>query len=77
MVDRDTRKAMSQADTQQTTRRVRRKRRPGIVYRPKSPDASLERLRQLAGIIALSEPITSVRFDEDDDDCRPADHASD
>ena len=50
-------------------------------YHPKSPDASLERLRQLAGIIELKGPVPSHKFLEDDEDDEdedgPAEHARD
>ncbi|MGD9890258.1 MAG: hypothetical protein AB7R89_03800 [Dehalococcoidia bacterium] len=31
--------------------------RPGIYHHPRSPDASLETLNRLAGIITLTEPL--------------------
>jgi hypothetical protein len=32
--------------------------RPGVTYHPRSPDASPERLEQLAGIFKLTRPLT-------------------
>ncbi len=37
-------------------------------YHPKSPDANLERLRELAGIIKLKGPVPSHKFLEEDED---------
>ena len=42
-----------------------------IVYHPRSPDASLERLRALSGIIRLTGPVPSWRFlGEDEPEAR-------
>ncbi|MBI2760612.1 MAG: hypothetical protein HYX51_04200 [Chloroflexi bacterium] len=47
----------------------KRKDVAGTVYHPRSPKASVEYLRQFAGIIALSGPVPSTKFlgDADED----------
>lgn len=44
-------------------------RRPGVVYHPRSPSASLEELDRLAGIITLTGPVPSWKFMDDEDGC--------
>ncbi len=42
----------------------------GLRYHPRAADASLERLRQLAGILQLADPVPFTRFldcEADDD----------
>jgi hypothetical protein len=40
----------------------------GLRLHPRSPEAGLERLRALAGIVVLSAPIRSTRILDDEDD---------
>ncbi|MHB8576547.1 MAG: hypothetical protein ACYDCQ_14590 [Dehalococcoidia bacterium] len=39
--------------------------KPGMTFHPRSPDASIERLRALAGIFALNVPVPSSRLWDD------------
>lgn len=48
-------------------KKVRRGSGLVIVHHPRSPDASLERLRALAGIISLQHEIMTPRFLEEDE----------
>jgi hypothetical protein len=40
----------------------------GLHYHPRSPDASLEELRRLAGIIKLNGPVPSRKFLDEDEE---------
>ena len=40
---------------------------PTVVHHPRSPDASPETLRQLAGIISLTGPVPSKKFLEENE----------
>jgi hypothetical protein len=42
------------------------RRKGDIHYHPKSPDASVERLRELAGILTLNQPVPFTRFLDDE-----------
>jgi hypothetical protein len=55
---------------------------PFATYHPKSPDASLEGLLRLAGIVPLTRPVPPADFFEDDEDedvdsSRPDERAGD
>ena len=50
-------------------------RLPGVTYHPRSPDASLEQLDRLAGIVKLTAPLSLdelhqwMEDGEDDEEC--------
>ena len=48
-----------------------------VQHHPRSPDASLERLRELAGIITLEGPAPSTKFLEGEGDDQPSERARD
>jgi hypothetical protein len=50
---------------------------PTAQYHPKSPGASLKRLRELAGVIALKGPVPSTKFLEEAEAEPPTERARD
>ena len=55
---------------------IDRARSSSVRYQPKAPDASVERVRELAGVITLSSPLPH-RDMRDEDDQSSDDRASD
>ena len=47
----------------------------GLRIHPKSPDASLEKLKALAGIVVLNAPVVSTRVLSNEDDGETCDEA--
>ena len=66
VLDFDHRRSAMEPRDERGPRPTKARRKGDIHYHPKSPGASVERLRELAGILTLDQPVPFTRFLDDE-----------